>query len=60
MKLDMSQIDGVYLACGYTDMRMSIDGLANRSGKISYGPVSKNPLPFLRKKVRQDQGAYLG
>ena len=26
--LDLSSVGDVYLACGYTDMRKSIDGLA--------------------------------
>jgi len=28
MTLDLSTINEIYIACGYTDMRKSIDGLA--------------------------------
>ena len=46
MKLDMSQIDGVYLACGYTDMRMSIDGLAESFREDFIWTRFKKPSSF--------------
>ncbi len=57
MKLDMSQIDGVYLACGYTDMRMSIDGLAGIvQGRFHMDPFQKTLFLFCGRRCDRIKG----
>lgn len=51
----------VYLACGYTDLRRGIDGLATIvEQQFKLDPCSDALFLFLREANRQDQSALLG
>ena len=46
MLMDLSKTKGVYIACGYTDMRRSIDGLAAMV-KLNFSMDPFSPYLFL-------------
>ena len=52
---DISKAEQIYIACGFTDMRKSIDGLA---GIVQQN--SKQPFSVLWTKERQIKGSLLG
>ena len=57
---DISGLEKIYIVCGYTDMRKSIDGLcAVIEDQLKMDP-SSSALPFLRKKTGQDQSLVPG
>ena len=58
--IDLSNIKNYYIACGYTDLRRGIDGLA-QIVMLQYGcEIDENSLSlFLRAKNRPDQSAVV-
>ena len=42
---DIAVAENIYIACGYTDMRKSIDGLA---AAVSSGSIFEEPVLILR------------
>ena len=44
---DVSQAEHIYVACGYTDMRKSIDGLADGRLEISNNQAERSIKPFV-------------
>ena len=53
---DISGLEKIYIVCGYTDMRKSIDGLCTViEDQLKMGSVVQCSLPFLWKKTGQDQ-----
>lgn len=57
MKLDLSQVDHVYLACGYTDMRKSIDGLAAIvQGTFHMDPFHRDLFLFCGRRCDRIKG----
>lgn len=54
-------VEHVYLACGKTDMRKSIDGLClHYSAEFQAESIWKGYLPLLWRQVRQDKGTAMG
>ena len=52
---DISGLEKIYIVCGYTDMRKSIDGLcAVIEDQFKMDPVVQCSLPVLWKKTGQD------
>lgn len=51
---DISKVDGIYLACGYTDLRRGIDGLAQMVERQFHLDPCSNKL-FLFCGRRKDQ-----
>lgn len=48
---DISQAEHIYIACGYTDMRKSIDGLsATIQQSFQLAPFSKNLFLFCGRR----------
>lgn len=43
---DISRVEHIYLACGYTDMRRGIDGLAQIQGEDSGRSSERDPACF--------------
>lgn len=60
--LSESRFEEIYIACGYTDLRYGIDGLATTvKEKIWIKPIfTKHHLPFLRQTQRPNQSSCLG
>lgn len=57
MTLDLSAVDEVYLACGRTDMRKSIDGLAAIvSGQFHMDPFSRTLFLFCGRRCDRIKG----
>ena len=56
---DFTGADQVYIACGYTDLRKGIDGLA-RLVQQQFGSVYQHAVPVLRTAARPYQGLVLG
>lgn len=51
MTIDLSTIDGIYVACGRTDMRKSIDGLAAIvESQFRMNPFERNLFLFCGRK----------
>ena len=58
---DISGLEKIYIVCGYTDMRKSIDGLcAIIEDQLKMDPSSSALFPFLWKKTGQDQSLVPG
>ncbi len=58
---DISGLEKIYIVCGYTDMRKSIDGLcAIIEDQLKMDPSSSALFLFLRKKTGQDQSFVPG
>lgn len=48
---DISGLEKIYIVCGYTDMRKSIDGLcAVIEDQLKMDPSSEYSLPFLAEE----------
>ena len=61
MLSDFTGAEKVYIACGYTDLRKGIDGLATMvQSPIPARPVYQYAVPVLREAERPDQSAVLG
>lgn len=59
--LDLTRIGMVYIACGYTDMRRGINGLAAQvQQQFRTEPRQQAVFLFCGKKERPVQGAVLG
>ena len=59
--LTLSGVQRVYLACGSTDLRKSIDSSGRaRSGKLRPGPVLAVPVRVLQPRAQQAQDPVLG
>jgi len=57
MTLDLSTVDAVYLACGRTDMRKSIDGLAAIvSEQFQMDPFSRTLFLFCGRRCDRIKG----
>ena len=56
--IDLSKVQNYYVACGYTDLRRGIDGLASIIIQQYGGQLDEESL-FLRAPDRPDQGALL-
>lgn len=54
---DFTGADKVYIACGYTDLRKGIDGLASLVQQSR--SVYQYPVPVLRKKQRSNKRSVL-
>lgn len=55
--LDLSQIDHIYIAAGYTDMRKGIDGLCMIiQSQLKLDPFSKSLFLFCGKKASVIKG----
>ena len=55
MLADISGVDAVYIVCGRTDMRKSIDGLCtHHTGTVPYG-YRPCTIPLLRPQMRPYQ-----
>ena len=53
--------DKVYIACGCTDLRKGIDGLARLvQQQFALDPFANTPVPVLRAAARPYQGLVLG
>ena len=53
---DISGLEKIYIVCGYTDMRKSIDGLcAVIEDQLKMDPSSSALFLFCGKKTGQDQ-----
>ena len=57
---DISKADKIYIACGYTDMRKAIDGLAAIVQQNFQLDPFQNSLFLLRQTSRSHEGALLG
>ena len=58
---DITVAENIYIACGYTDMRKSIDGLAAIvQQQFQLDPFSNTLFLFLRKKQEPHEGSSLG
>ena len=58
---DISGLEKIYIVCGCTDMRKSIDGLcAIVEDQLKMGSIVQCSLPFLWKKTGQDQSFVPG
>lgn len=58
---DISQTEKIYLACGYTDMRKSIDGLAAIvEQNFQLNPFQNSLFLFLRAEAGSNESALLG
>ena len=42
---DVSGLEKIYIVCGYTDMRKSIDGLDRKSTRLNSSHASKSRMP---------------
>jgi transposase len=61
MLSDFTGAEHIYIACGYTDLRKSIDGLAMTVQKnFELDPFSNSLFLFCGKTERPDQGTVLG
>lgn len=60
--LSESRFEEIYIACGYTDLRYGIDGLATTvKEKFGLNPFSPNTIfLFLRQTQRPNQSSCLG
>ena len=47
---DVSQVEHIYLACGYTDLRRGIDGLAQIVQQFSLDPFSNSLFLFCGRR----------
>ena len=55
---DITGLDNIYIVCGHTDMRKSIDGLYSIvEDQLKMDPKSSSLFLFLRKEERSDQDA---
>ena len=61
MLSDFTGADKVYIACGYTDLRRGIDGLATIVQQQSeLDPFTNTLFLFCGRRRRPDQGTVLG
>ena len=56
---DVSQVEHIYLACGYTDLRRGIDGLAQIVQQFSLDPFSNSLFLFCGRRRDRIQGLRL-
>ena len=58
---DISKVENIYIACGYTDLRLGIDGLAQLvQRQFRLDPFSNSPVCILRTAAGSDQGTAVG
>ena len=59
--MDLSKVRNYYIACGYTDLRLGIDGLAAVVTQQYGSQLSERgkPVPLLRPPDRPNQGFVL-
>ena len=57
---DFAGADKVYIACGYTDLRKGIDGLARLVQQQFALDLHQHIISVLRTAERPHQGAVLG
>ena len=53
---DVSQVEHIYLACGYTDLRRGIDGLAQIVQQFSLDPFSNSLFLFCGRRTDRIKG----
>lgn len=50
---DISKVENIYIACGYTDLRLGIDGLAQLvQGQFQLDPFSNSLFVFCGRRKR--------
>ncbi len=61
MLIDFTGADRMYIACGYTDLRRGIDGLASLvQQQFSAGPFHQHTVSVLRQTSGSYQSFILG
>ena len=56
--IDLSNIKNYYIACGYTDLRRGIDGLAQIVMNLSILLDTFNSNKFMRRSLDSNNTAY--